>query len=95
MKVKVKDCRDKKPTASLLFTVKGVVGHILLNMVDGVIVYPNENIISVLHDNKFDDIAVDDIIYVNVNTIFLMSSCAEIQYYRQLGCHKLLSVVVC
>ena len=72
MKVKVKDCRDKKPTASLLFTVKGVVGHILLNMVDGVIVYPNENIISVLHDNKFDDIAVDDIIYVNVNTIFLM-----------------------
>ena len=72
MKVKVKDCRDKKPTASLLFTVKGVVGHILLNMVDGVIVYPNENIISVLHDNKFDDIAVDNIIYVNVNTIFLM-----------------------
>lgn len=72
MKVKVKDCGDKKPTASLLFTVKGVVGHILLNMVDGVIVYPNENIISVLHDNKFDDIAVDDIIYVNVNTIFLM-----------------------
>ena len=72
MKVKVKDCREKKPTASLLFTVKGVVGHILLNMVDGVIVYPNENIISVLHDNKFDDIAVDDIIYVNVNTIFLM-----------------------
>ena len=72
MKVKVKDCREKKPIASLLFTVKGVVGHILLNMVDGVIVYPNENIISVLHDNKFDDIAVDDIIYVNVNTIFLM-----------------------
>ena len=72
MKVKVKDCRDKKPTASLLFTVKGVVGHILLNMVDGVIVYTDENIISVLHDNKFDDIAVDDIIYVNVNTIFLM-----------------------
>ena len=72
MKVKVKDSREKKPTASLLFTVKGVVGHILLNMVDGVIVYPNENIISVLHDNKFDDIAVDDIIYVNVNTIFLM-----------------------
>ena len=72
MKVKVKDCRDKKPTASLLFTVKGVVGHILLDMVDGVIVYTDENIISVLHDNKFDDIAVDDIIYVNVNTIFLM-----------------------
>ena len=72
MKVKVKDCRDKKPTASLLFTVKGVVGHILLNMVDGVIVYPNDNIINILHDNKFDDIAVDDILYVNVNNIFLM-----------------------
>ena len=72
MKVKVKDCRDKKPTASLLFTVKGVVGHILLDMVDGVIVYTDENIISVLHDNKFDDIAVDDILYVNVNNIFLM-----------------------
>ena len=72
MKVKIKDCRDKKPTASLLFTVKGVVGHILLNMVDGVIVYTDENIISVLHDNKFDDIAVDDILYVNVNNIFLM-----------------------
>ena len=72
MKVKVKDCGDKKPTASLLFTVKGVVGHILLDMVDGVIVYTDENIISVLHDNKFDDIAVDDILYVNVNNIFLM-----------------------
>lgn len=72
MKVKVKDCGDKKPTASLLFTVKGVVGHILLDMVDGVIIYPAENIISILHDNKFDDIAVDEIIHINVNNIFLM-----------------------
>lgn len=72
MKVKVKDCGDKKPTASLLFSVNGVVGHILLNLVDGVIVNTKENIISVLHDNILDDISVDEIIYVNVNNIFLM-----------------------
>ena len=72
MKVKIKNCGDKKPTASLMFTTNGVKGQILLNAIEKVVINTKENIMNISHHNIPDEIAVDDIIYINVNLTFSM-----------------------
>ena len=72
MKVYIKDCGDKRPTASLIFYKDCVKGQILLNMVDGVFINTEKSVMSILNNNQFSSIEVDKILHININFVFIM-----------------------
>lgn len=84
MKLKIKDCKDKKPTATLLFSTNGVKGHILLDMVDGVVINTKKNIIGILNSDFLGNMKVDKIMHINVNVVFMMFYELIIDYKEEL-----------